>query len=590
MLTPLLVTFLSVVAQSASVQTVVAARHDAAQPRASATADSLRALRSGRRAQETFEFQRRLYLPREYGVGSHHCDVRIGRWCIWNDETNDRKPPPESPRITQARDRLLAILDTIGAQFPGDEWVAAQQVRYLVEAKRYAEAIRIAERCSASGSAYLCRAFAGVALHDSGAVAAADSAFSAALGAMPEAVRCRWTDISVLLDDDVADRYAHASCADRRPIEETFWRLTNPLYLRQHDFRNEYLARVTQAEMQKNSRTPMGSPTEDAFRETGLRYGFDTWFVRDDPPMGSMNEPSIAGYREGGPGFNFVPSYAVFDSLVELRPSDWDLKLRSARSNYAPAYARHFRSLDRHQIALFRRGDSALVVAAYDASDDTALTRRPLEAGLFAAAAEPAVIRETHGTTVTQADARGVLTTTASWRPMLVSLELLQPESKTAARARYGVRPPSSNGRVSVSDLLMFAPSPGGTDSTPHRLADALPLVLHTERASASHALGLFWETYGVRPEGESFGVSLTIDRIQDSWMRRAAVRMHLATAFSPLRVEWQEVPDRGDHIATRAVSLDLSRLSPGRYEIILTVTPKDEPSVVSRRELLVDR
>jgi hypothetical protein len=72
--------------------------------------------------------------------------------------------------------------------------------------------------------------------------------------------------------------------------------------------------------------------------------------------------------------------------------------------------------------------------------------------------------------------------------------------------------------------------------------------------------------------------------------MRRAAERIHLATPFSPVRVEWQEVPDRGDNIASRAVSLDLSRLSPGRYEITLTVTPKDEPSVVAKREVTVDR
>ena len=103
----------------------------------------------------------------------------------------------------------------------------------------------------------------------------------------------------------------------------------------------------------------MGSPTEDAFRETALRYGFDTWFVRDDPSVGSMSEPPIAGYREGGPGFNFVPSSSAFESPADLRPSDWDLKLRSARAIYAPAYARHFRSLDRQQVAVFRRGDSA---------------------------------------------------------------------------------------------------------------------------------------------------------------------------------------------------------------------------------------
>src|SRR5205823_2106929 len=179
-----------------------------------------------------------------------------------------------------AREKLLAVLDTVGARFPGDEWVAAQHVRYLIEAKRYGDAVRIADRCAGSGSLYLCRAFRAVALHDSGAIAAADSAFSTAL--------------------------------------------------------------------------------------TALRYGFDTWFVRDEPPAGSMSEAAVAGYREGGAGFNFVPASSVFASPIDLHADDWDLKLRSARTNYAPAYARRFRSLDRQQVAVFRRGDSALVVATYD--------------------------------------------------------------------------------------------------------------------------------------------------------------------------------------------------------------------------------
>ena len=144
MLASLFVAALSTVVQGTAVQTVVAARRDEpAQARKAATSDSIRASRSARRAQETFEFVRRQYLPREDGVGSHHCDVRIGRWCIWNDETNHRKPPPESPHVTQARERLLGVLDTVGAHFPGDEWVAAQQVRYLIEAKRFGDAVRI---------------------------------------------------------------------------------------------------------------------------------------------------------------------------------------------------------------------------------------------------------------------------------------------------------------------------------------------------------------------------------------------------------------------------------------------------------------
>ena len=62
---------------------------------------------------------------------------------------------------------------------------------------------------------------------------------------------------------------------------------------------------------------------------------------------GGCAEAPVAGYREGGSGFNFVPDYRVFLSPDSLSIDDWELKLRSARSIYAPAYARHFRSLAR---------------------------------------------------------------------------------------------------------------------------------------------------------------------------------------------------------------------------------------------------
>jgi hypothetical protein len=587
MVITLLASGIAMLLQATPAQTVAIARRDG--PKANPAApDSARALRMARRAQDTFELVRRNNMPHEYGVGSHPCDVRVGRWCVWNDETNDRKPPPESPRTREARDRLLAVLDTIGSRFPADEWVAAQRVRYLTEAKRYADAVHVAERCTEGGSRYRCRAFAAVALHDSGAVRAADSAFTAALAAMPDSVRCTWSDISVLVDDELADRYAHADCAARREIETTFWSLTTPLYLRDHDFRNEFLARVTRSDMELSSRTPMGSPTEPAFRETGLRYGYDTWFVRGDPPAGSMSDVPIAGYREGGSGFNFVPAYEVFSAPAILRLDDWDLTQRSARTIYAPPYARRFRELTKQQVALFRRGDAALVLAAYDVGDDTLFARAPLEAGLFTAPIDSGHVGNADGTVDAQASPSGVLTATAGWRPMVVSLELLDSATRSAARARYAVTPPTAPGRLGVSDLLIFAPR--GADSTPHKLADVLPLMLHGTRVSASHPLGVFWETYGVRPDGESLAVSLTIERIKEGWARRAAERLHLATPFSPMAVHWQEVPDATDHLTSRAVTLDLSRLTPGRYEISLTVKPGDAPPAVAKREIVVER
>ena len=586
MIAPLLLVM--ALARGVPAQTMLAARADTSvDAPAPSPADSMRALRSARRAQQTFELVRRRNLPREWGVGSHRCDVRVGRWCVWNDESNDREPPPEPSRIREARDKLLATLDTLGDRFPGDEWIASQHVRYLLEAKRRADAVQVAERCTARGSRYLCRALAGLAYHDSGAVAAADSAFIAAITAMPDSVRCRWTEITLLLDGDVADRYAHARCAERAAIADEFWRLTTPLYLRDHDWRNEFFARMTLAEIEQDAPNPSGTTSEKAYRETAIRYGFDTWFVRDDPPIASMQEPAVAGYRGGGSGYNFVPDASVFDAPATLERGDWDLRLRAARTNYAPAYAKHFRTLDRQQITLFRRGDSALVVATYDVKDDTLFARDTLEVGLFAASIDSTAIGEPRGETSSDASAHGALMIRAPWQPMIVSLELLDAKTRSAARARYAIRPPVTEGANAHSGLLLFAPR--SADSLPRRLVDAVSLAMSGERLTGDR-VGLFWEIYGVRKEGESFSVTITIDRVREGLMRRAAERLHLANPFSPVRVQWSEVPDPENGIVSRAVSLDVSKLSNGRYEISVAVSRSGGAPSVATREIEIAR
>jgi len=53
--------------------------------------------------------------------------------------------------------------------------------------------------------------------------AGADSLFAAALADMPEDERCRWSDISSLIDGDLADRYRNLDCAGRAALEARWW-------------------------------------------------------------------------------------------------------------------------------------------------------------------------------------------------------------------------------------------------------------------------------------------------------------------------------------------------------------------------------
>src|SRR6266545_4338972 len=104
-------------------------------------------------------------------------------------ERDATAPAPEEPRrIGEARDRVVHQLDSAAALLPGDEWIAGQRVRYIVEAGRTADAIAAAHACRAA--AWWCEALAGFALHAAGDFAGADTAYRAALSDMPREERC----------------------------------------------------------------------------------------------------------------------------------------------------------------------------------------------------------------------------------------------------------------------------------------------------------------------------------------------------------------------------------------------------------------
>ena len=170
-----------------------------------AAPDSGAVLKSARRAQAAFESTRRLSLPERPGGWSGICGQRIGRICYWYEGDDNDSAPPEPTRIREARSRLLAALEEAGAALPGDEWIAGQRVRYLLEDSEPGRAARVAEQCRAV--AWWCEALTGLVRHVTGDFAAADSTFAGALADMPAEERCRWSDLSPLLEGELADSY-----------------------------------------------------------------------------------------------------------------------------------------------------------------------------------------------------------------------------------------------------------------------------------------------------------------------------------------------------------------------------------------------
>ncbi|HVH67083.1 MAG TPA: hypothetical protein VM716_04395 [Gemmatimonadales bacterium] len=538
--------------------------------------DSLAVLKAARRAQELFEFTRGANLPERRGGWNGVCEEPIGRMCYWYDGSVDTAPP-EPQRIRHARARLIGTLDSAGAALPGDDWIAGQRVRYLLEDSQPQGATLVAEQCRATR--WWCEALRGLVQHVTGDFAGADSSFTAALRVMPEGERCRWTNISSLLEGDLAGRYRRWDCAARAAFEQRWWWLTQPLWSRPgNDRRTEHFARLTMARIEEGRRTAFGLYWADDLRDVMLRYGWPTFWTREPQDYLAVSaEPKITGH-DPSPAFHFAPRAHAFDHPEGATPEDWTLDPPRARERYAPAYAASVHALE-DQVSIFRRRDSCIVVAAYDLSADTAMAGQSVRAALVLASDEHDRVVTEHQTRLDRPD---VLVAAAPCGPRVLSLEVIAPTSRRVARTRHSA---ALDEHALVSDLLLV----DAGDSLPTALAPAIPTAHASKRVRVDRPLGLYWEVYGLRPDGEEVKTSATVTRQGGGFLRRAVEAVGLAGHHRNVSLEWAEVlvPGAADpHVAGRALALDLSSLSLGRYRIEVTVTAHERAPVTLRRDI----
>jgi hypothetical protein len=532
-------------------------------------ADSVRLLRDARRAQQRFESVRRSNLPASRSGGSPECEARIGRFCYWQDQ--DDTPYDERERVTRERDRLLDQLALAARAAPGDEWIVGQRVRYLLDGRRAAEARTAAAECRAE--AWWCDALLGLALQADGEYGAANATFDAALAAMPEDLGCRWRDISPLLEEELRRAQARTECASRAPLEERFWKLSQPLYLLGgNDLRSEHFARRVMSRLEAQARGAYEVGWGDDVDELLVRYGWPTsWSRVRDTRLNGPNFVQIVGH-EPVPSWHFpVDGRLLTAPLPDARPGDWPLRRPLAVARYAPSYARSFRELE-HQLARFERGDSMIVVVAVDETSDPVLSQGAAEVAVTGMSLDP-LLELSERSRLHQG--RAVMTMAAPPTGLLVSVELLDRKAGIAARSRYGIAPRGRLGRLALSDLLLHEPleeQPRTLEEVVERAAGTT--VLDADRHSK---VGVYWEGYGLDPSGETAEVVLALQRTDIAWLTRAAARLRLrGPAARPLNVRWREVYGGAAEGPGRSLTIDVSGIRPGRYLLSVTVTAPD--------------
>ena len=513
--------------------------------------DSVEARRKASGAQAQFESLRRQHLPRSNFGSSGECDARIGRFCQWNNEydTVEAKQPRV---IRRAREALIASLDSVAKKSPRDGWITGQRVRYLVEAKNDTAALRVARECQASR--WWCDALEGLALHEGRHVAAADSAFARAIKAMPAAERCKWTDMTPILDASLRSKYGKVGCGRKEHVAERVWWLADPFWsVPGNDRRTEHFARHTMSKIQEPARNAYNLYWSSDLREMVVRYGWARYWTRESGTVyDPMNGP-VSGH-EATPNYHFIPVSLGTDTVPAVK---FDLDMDASAERYSPVIARRVFEID-PQVAVFRRGDSAHVVVAYDVSARKELDSMSMAGALVLARDERSPMYVSPDT----AGRKGTLSVTTDSRSHVLSLEVIDTvDGKGAAWKRTvlpirAIKPKA----LALSDPLLFEP----TDAEVGDLQAARATALGGNTVKRAK-VGIYWETYGLARTDSAQPVSLTLTRVQIGTLRRLGESIGLASKSSPLTIRWNQF-NQGSEVAARSVILDLALIPRGRY------------------------
>jgi hypothetical protein len=401
---------------------------------------------------------------------------------------------------------------------------------------------------------------------------------------MSDRERCDWRDMKLLLADDQLRQYRELGCARRLPMEQRIWWLSRPLLSgRGNDARTEYYSRLMMAHFVEDAPSAYSMGFDFDERELTLRYGWPIAWTRQ--PAGNLlaggGEPSLVGH-ERTPAHPFIPARGVLENPASSDSAGWRSKgIPPVRARYAPVYAKRLLPLE-HQSALFRRGDSAMVMVAWSVATDEQLAGAV--DGNELTAAMVLTRGEEKDAVVVRAEApkrTGTLMARSAWGSMLVSVEVGAAKRHTLARARYGVkRTDSPQSRIQLSDIVLFEPY----DGMPVSAEDVLPHMRTSERIPVGSKVGLFWEAYNTNPTGEGLEVNITVapENRAGGWLARGLRALRRVREAQPVSVGLRDVSARGSAITARAVEVDLSTLTPGRYllQLELNAGPGNEVRV----------
>ncbi|MDE2793262.1 MAG: hypothetical protein OXL34_00445 [Gemmatimonadota bacterium] len=570
--------------------------------------DSADIRRRARRLQSRFESNRVRHLPRSLGGSRPQCDDIIGRMCIWDDGDNGWTPRDEPEEIVVLRTELLAALDSLAREIPGDHWLFGQRIRYLVEAGRLGEAASLARWCGLPAR-WRCDAYMGYVRHHQKNIRGAEQAFRRALDAMPPHIFADWTDPKPLLDRDL--RRWLADQADSAAAMDRLWMLSDPLFLAPGNDRwTGHMSRWSYSMSSEEARNPYQLIWGDDLTRVTVRYGWPVAWERSWS-TGGGRAFSVSGHDYPGEFRAFPPQQVLGWGRERVEPVFWEIPDGHARSKYVPPYLDSLGVLE-GQIGRFWRRNGVLVVgvwepprvepvdAAPDAPGDPAEIRNriiasevrkpvpdvpaaaPLRVGLFVE--QDGALEVDVRTTVLSGGAvrLSALAPWANWG--VVSLEAWSPETRRAWRLRAGmgfrhIMPDL----FTLSDLLLL--EVGAEPAGPEEVAE----VLRTATGVAGdEPLTLAFEVYGLLSPSELVDFRAWVEKSDEGFFTRAVRWLGFGGGKEQVMVGWEEGgPERRGPLF-RTFSIGLPDLEPGGYEVVIEVTARGHSPLEARRAFTV--
>jgi hypothetical protein len=320
---------------------------------------------------------------------------------------------------------------------------------------------------------------------------------------------------------------------------------------------------------------------------------------------------SDSGMPLVGFGYIFAPPRGIRDLTVRYTPprqsllppgevlfagtmteGSWGVEEDFPLSGYdlpmGGAAARWFSPLA-HQLAVFPRGDSVVVVAAYDLPAHGVSPSVRVDAGFALLPADDG-LGEMRTFRADGSAGTGVFAMTAEAVPSFLSLELVIPEEGALARARYGVDlSPRPMGIPLLSDLLLITEG-----ALPESLPGAVATARPSTRALPGEELGIYWELHGLDlldlaevplslalhppPSGRLVGAL--------QWLGE---RIGLLEDIMPIRTSWVEEVGEGSFMG-RSIGFRFPEEREGRYLIELRVELPGREPLIALQEVEVTR